>query len=247
MFFLKKLLASLVLPPMGLVLVGLFGLWLSRRFPRLGRSLVLLALLAIGALSMPQVASLLVRSVEIYPPISVTDLGKAQAIVVLGGGSNHAAPEYGVDTVSQATLVRVRYGAYLQKQSGLPLLVSGGAPSGGRPEAESMKEAVERDFGGRVKWTENASRDTAENALLSVRMLKQEGISRIALVSQSWHLARAVPLFERQGIEVLPASTGYYGHLTYRWVLPSPDAAHRSADALHEWLGIFVQRITARD
>ena len=40
MFPLKKLLAALLLPPVGLLLLAMFGLWLARRRPRLGHGLI---------------------------------------------------------------------------------------------------------------------------------------------------------------------------------------------------------------
>ena len=41
------------------------------------------------------------------------------------GGRLLASPEYG-DTINTRTLARVRYGAWLSRASGLPILVSGG-------------------------------------------------------------------------------------------------------------------------
>ncbi len=245
MFYLKKLLSSLVLPPFGLILFAFSGLWLARRHPRLGRSIAALGLLGLAALSLPLVAESLMDSLESRPPISAKDLARAQAIVILGGGNYAMAPEYGEDTVNRWTLERVRYGAQLQKRSGLPILVSGGAPFGGRPEGETMKEAIERDFHGRVQWVEGASRDTAENAAYSASVLKAAGVKRIALVSHAWHLPRALELFERQGLEVLAAPTAYStpGPSLFARALPSAFALNQSSMALHEWLGVLVQRV----
>jgi uncharacterized SAM-binding protein YcdF (DUF218 family) len=248
MFFVKKALSALILPPAGPILVALFGLWVARRRPRLGHGITAAALLGLVALSLPPVAAALMHSLERTPPISAQMLARAQAIVILGGGTYPAAPEYGGDTIGRSTLERVRYGVYLQKRSGLPILVTGGAPLGGRSDAETMKEAIERDFHAQVKWIEGASRDTAENAAYSASMLKQAGISRIALVSQGWHLPRAVALFEHRGLEVLPAPTGFTTRPPSRLALalPSAEALAASTLALHEWLGIFVQRLVTR-
>lgn len=245
MFYVKKLLSALVLPPAGPILLGLWGLWLARRHPRLGRGIAAAALLGLLALSLPPVAEALMRGLEDRPPIAAEQLARAQAIVILGGGMYKAAPEYGTDTVERWTLERLRYGAYLQKRSGLPILVTGGAPYGGRPEGEAMKEAVERDFGGKVQWVETKARDTAENAAYSATMLKAGGLSRIALVSSAWHLPRAIDLFERQGFEVLAAPTGYTTHSAslFEYLRPSASAFGTSCDALHERLGLLVQRL----
>jgi uncharacterized SAM-binding protein YcdF (DUF218 family) len=213
MFLLKKILAALILPPAGPILLALFGLWLlrakSRRWQHGGAALATLSLFGLLVLSLPVVGNALMAPLEPHPPIAPEQLRRVQAIVILGGGSYFAAPEYGGDTVSHYTLERLRYGARLGRESSLPVLVTGGAPFGGRAEAESMREALERDFGVKVRWVESAARDTAENARLSAPLLKAAGVTRIALVSHGWHLPRAIELFEKQGIEVTPAPTAF--------------------------------------
>ena len=230
MLYLKKL-SALALPPFGLILLALVGLWLARKHPRAGRGVALVALLSLATLSLPPAADALMHSLETYPPISAQELARAQAIVILGAGTYFAAPEYGGDTVNRWSLERVRYGVYLQRRSGLPILVTGGAVYGGRPEAEAMKDTIERDFQGRVKWVENASRDTAENAAYSASLLKRAGVARIALVSHGWHLPRAAELFERQGLEVLAAPTGFTtsSPSAFAQALPSAESLERSS------------------
>ena len=242
MFYLKKIAAALVLPPAGLVLAAFFGLWLARRHPRTGRAIAFLATLMLLALALPPIADALTRTLEVRPAISEQDLAKAQAIVILGAGTYHAAPEYGADTVNALALERLRYGATLQKRSALPILVTGGSPFGGRPEADSMKEAIERDFYGKAQWVERESRDTQENARYSARLLKAQGIARIALVSHAWHLKRAIGHFQAEGLEVIPAPMGYATGAP-DWVartLPSARALSASSQALLEWLGILA-------
>jgi len=244
LFYLKKILSALLLPPFGIVLLALLGLWLTRRCRRSGQFVVVLALILLTVLSLPLVADALMHTLEIYPPISTQNLAKAQAIVILGGDDYPQAPEYGSDTVGRGTLERLRYGAVLQRRSGLPILVTGGAPYGATPGAETMKAVIEEDFKGSVKWVEGASKDTAENAVYSSRMLSAAGITRIALVSHGWHLPRAVALFGRQGLEVLPAPTGFATSPPLVWekFLPSAGAFEESFLSLHEWLGLLVQR-----
>lgn len=245
MFFLKKLITALLMPPIGPLLMVVLGLALIARRPRSGRALAALGIALLVLLSLPWTADRLHRTLETSPPATAADLAGAQAIVVLGGGSYHGAPEYGRDTVNSATLERLRYGARLARQSGLPLLVTGGAPFGGRPEAESMREALEQDFGVQVRWAETASRDTAENAAFSVALLRQAGIARIALVTHAWHMPRAVGLFERQGIAVIAAPTGFTRNSPSsiaESLLPSAGALGQSRQALHEWLGRLAGR-----
>lgn len=241
MFLLKKLLTALILPPTGPVLLALFGLWLSRRKSRrwqhAGVALATVSLLGLIALAMPVVGKALMPASAPQAPISADALRRAEAIVILAGGTYYGAPEYGGDTVGSASLVRGRYGAKLARETGLPVLVSSGAPLGGKPEADALRELLENELRVKVRWVENRSRDTAENASLSAPILRADGISRIALVTHASHMPRAAALFRAQGLEVLPAPTGF------QIASPSgvedflPRKLGPSREALHEHLG----------
>ncbi len=248
MFLLKNILTALILPPTGLVLLALFGLWLarscrSRRWQHGGAVLATLSLLGLLVLSLPVVGNALMVPLEPHPPITAAQLQRVQAIVILGAGSHYAAAEYGGDTVSHYTLERLRYGARLAREFRLPLLVTGGSPFGGRAEAESMREALESDFGMKVRWVETASRDTAENAALSAPVLKADGVTRIALVSHGWHLPRAMPLFEKQGLEVTSAPTAFSTGSPSLLEDLLPGGMVRSRRALNEYLGQLYNRL----
>lgn len=246
LFLLKKIVSAVILPPSSLVLLAFIGLWGSRKYPKGGRTLSTLSLTILLILSLPVTGNALLQSLETAPPINEAQLRKIQAIVILGGGTNGQAPEFGhEDTVNRWTLQRLRYGAYLQQQTNKPILVSGGAPFGGRSEADAMSETLQRDFHAKDIWTEDQSKDTAENAAYSAAILKQRGIEQIAIISQAWHLPRAIKLFEQQGLTVYPAPTGY----TYednesfiRW-LPKASSLDKSSIALKEYLGHFFQGV----
>jgi uncharacterized SAM-binding protein YcdF (DUF218 family) len=247
MFLLKKLVAALILPPAGPLLLALCGLWLTQARSRHWRSgglwLATLSLLGLLVLSLPVVGRALMAPLEIHPPVTPMQLRQVQAIVILGGGTYFDAPEYGGDTVGLATLERLRYGARLARTSRLPLLVTGGAPVGGRPEGELMREVLEGEFGVAVRWVESASQDTTENAALSATMLKAAGVTRIALLSNAWHLPRAIPLFERQGLAVTPAPMAFSTAPPAGWTGFLPGSFGTSREALHEHLGRLVNRL----
>lgn len=239
MFLLKKIFTALVLPPMGPLLLAAFGLLLIRRLPRTGRTLTGLAVLALMVMSIPWVSDSALHSLETVPPMAPAQLRQADAIVILGGGTYYAAPEYGGDTVSSASLERCRYGARLARYSKLPVLVSGGAVFGGRAEARSMEALLKEELGVPVRFVEAESRDTRENAALSARALKEAGLTRVVLVSHAWHLPRAIPLFEAQGLTVIGAPTAFTTE-KISWtekLLPSAGALRNMATFLHEWLG----------
>lgn len=236
------LLKDLVLPPGGIVLLGLLGLILSRRF--IGKLLIVLSLGTLYMLSTPFFAGTLISGLETTPPITPAAARNsgAGAILVLGGGRYTNAPEYPGDTVSARLLVRLRYAAWLSRRSGLPVIPSGGSPrTPGASEAALAKEVLEQEFGVKVLAIEGNSRTTWENAHLSKAVLARHGIQRILLVTHAFHMPRALAAFKQAGIDAIPAPTAYrhtpgeQRKLT-DW-LPSASSLQLSYYALHEYLG----------
>jgi uncharacterized SAM-binding protein YcdF (DUF218 family) len=250
MFYLKKLLALLILPPLGPLLLVAAGLLLWPRRPRLGRTLAWSGVALTLLLITPYTVGLLAEPLERIPLPDGAALRQAQAIVILGGGRSRNAPEYGGETVNRLTLERLRYGVRLARAGDLPVLVSGGAPSGGTPEALLMRDALERDFALRVRWTESASRDTAENANFSARILRGEGVTRVLLVTHALHMRRARDEFEANGLQVIPAPTGFVhgkgGSEAFFGALPSASSAYAGWLASHEWLGNLFASLRRR-
>ena len=241
LFWAKKITAVLILPPAGpLLLIGL-GLLVARL-----RRLAWLGWLYALAVSLPLSVNWLAAPLETAPPISLEALRQTQAIVILGAGTRRHAPEYGQATVNRLALERLRYGARLARRSGLPILVSGGAPEGDRPEAVMMRETLETDFGTPVRWIESASRDTRDNADASARLLRAAGIERIALVTHAAHMPRAQRAFEAAGLRVTPAPTGWLSNPDPDMLpgdfIPNAKSAHAGWFAVHEWVGGLAYR-----
>lgn len=245
----SKLLGLWLLPPGILVLALFLGLLLQLKWRWTGTTVIGLAAVSLFALSTPQVGQKLMASLEApYPPLPTMTVeqarAKADAIVVLGGGRNSGAPEYGDDTVSAETLVRLRYAARLHRATGLPILVSGGSVYGEqRPEADLMSEVLERDFGVSVKWIEHRSRTTHENAAFSKLVLAEAKVKRVFLVTHAWHMARAEWAFVENGLVTVAAPTGYTvlsaGDRRLLGATPASHGLRLSSQALHERLGLF--------
>jgi uncharacterized SAM-binding protein YcdF (DUF218 family) len=238
-----NLIAAFLLPPLNLLLLGVAGFLLLKRRRALGRGLLAVSLAGIWLLSTPYVADHLLHSVSVPP--SIPSGNEAEAIVILGGGSIPDAIEYGGDTMNSYTTARVRYGARLARKTGKPVLVTGGAVSSTRSEAEIMREALEGEYGIPVRWVEAASTNTWENARLSAEILHKDGIRRIYLVSHAWHLKRAMPQFEQAGLTVVPAGTGFPDPDRIRPLdlLPSAKGLLGSYLAMHEGIGLIWYRI----
>lgn len=244
-FALKKAVSLLLLPPASLFLLIAAGLLLSHRHRRSGMTLATVGLLGLYGLSTPLLATLLERSTYVrQDAVSVSELADAGAIVVLGAGSYRNLADYGGETVSGLALERVRAGAALARQTGLPVLVSGGVVWGGRPEGELMQAAMQ-EFGIEARWAENRSRDTADNATMSAALLKAAGIRRIALVTHAVHMRRSVEEFRRAGLDPVAAPTLMRRPPApeLRDLIPGSAALQQSGMALHEWLGWLAQKM----
>lgn len=245
-WFQTQLLGTLILPPASLLILAFLGLALFFRRPRVGFTLTLVALSALYALSTPALSTALLHSLERFPPWAAQQPEEVQAIVILGAGKYVGAPEYSGDTVNDLALARLRYGARLQRATGLPILVTGGNPAGGPPEAPIMAAFLREELHVPVRWVEARARNSRENAQLSARMLVSEGITHVLLVSHAWHMPRAIPEFERAGLSVTPAPTGFTTNESWDALdfIPRASALTRSFYALHEYLGLLWYRMT---
>lgn len=240
-FFLKNLLGTLLLPPANGLALLLLALLLRRRRGALAIAVLGGALLFVQ--SMPIVARALITPLEAQAGPAFTHADGATAIVILGSGVNVDAHEYGGETASERSLARLRYGVYVARQTGLPMLVTGGMlPRTTKSEAEIMAGIAESEFGFAVRWQERESMDTADNARMSAAILKAAGIERIVLVTHAFHMPRAQRLFAAEGLSVVTAPTDFKGltrqPLSIFDFLPQPRALQNSYYALHEYIGI---------
>lgn len=241
---LTNITARLLLPPGLFIVLGLVGLAFMRSRMRFGTALAAFSLVGLYLVSIPIVSGYLLASLQ-TPYSDPARTAGPEAIVILGGGSYFNAPEYDGDTVGIATLARVRYGAYLQRKTGKPILVSGGNPVGGRTsEGEQMKSAL-KEFGANVKWVESSSNNTFDNARMTRQVLNKAGIQSAYLVTDAWHMPRARMAFERAGLHVVPAPMAYEGPPPLRPIafVPSSDAIFDSYKFFHEILGMLWYRL----
>jgi len=202
--------AALVLPPLPFFLLILIGARLILPRRGLGWFVILISIVGLWLSACLGTGQWLNQFVLKQPPVISTE-GIAElkaainnkeqiAIVVLGGGQETVAPEYGVANLSPPSLERLRYGLWLSRETGVPVAFSGGLAWGqadGQPEALTAARVASHDFGQQIKWLEDRSHDTRENALRTVPLLKQAGITHIVLVTHGWHMPRAKRVFEQ--------------------------------------------------
>lgn len=242
-------LQSLLLPPVLLLVLALAGVLAGKR--KWGRSMALASLVLLWLLSLPIVVNRLAQWWERVPPLRANAAAtfKPGALVVIGGGLQFDTPEYpGQITLHPRNLLRLRYAAKLAWELGLPVLVSGGGALAADDvaEADLMAAILDQEFKTPVAWQERDSRNTAENARFSRDLLRQYGINDIVLVTQAYHMPRALMAFRQAGFNVLPAPTAFIGRNgdpRFADWLPSPSAWANVFLLAHEAVGMVWYRI----
>ena len=131
---LKPYLTAVVIPPASLLILMLAGSLLIKSNARLARRIIWGSAAALWLLS-TNVFSVWLHNqvVPEYPTVTAALLKEksVQAIVVLGAGVVTGLPD-GDQQMSRTSLERLRLGAQLSRQSGLPLAFSGGSGWGAK-------------------------------------------------------------------------------------------------------------------
>ena len=257
----KPVLSSLLLPPVPWLVLSLVGARLILWRRGWGWLLVVLASAGIWLSACNAVGEWL-QGALLSPPPALSaervatlrrDMVSRQsvAVVVLGGGREAHAPEYGVASLSPLALERLRFGIWLGRQTGAPLMFSGGlghASTPGASEAEVAAAIAASEFGRPLRWVESRSRDTRENAQFAVAVLKENRIEHVVLVTHGWHMPRALRAFRdaatRVGAtwELVPAPMGLASRIerpTLRWV-PSSEGFLLVRAVLREKIGWWL-------
>lgn len=258
----KAAIGPLLLPPVPLLVLMLVGAgWMARapaaRAPRrpLGLGLIVLSA-ALLWLSACQGSGRWLTHwlLDVPPALSAQRRAELKvqhaqdthtAIVVLGGGFEPLAPEYGAGNLAPRSMERLRYGIWLARQTGLPLGFSGGtgwAQVDVTSEAEQASRIAAEQLGLQLRWTEEHSRDTRENAVYSIALLRRDGIRHVIVVTHGWHMPRALRAFRDAAgsditVEAAPMGLGEPGETKLLQWLPGPDGYLRVHQVLREWVG----------
>lgn len=248
----RYIIKQLAFPPSSLLLLLLCAFLLRKRWPKLALASFVISSSGLYIMSLPITVEYAARALETEAPLLLeqwsTLAQHADAIVVLGGGREVNDPAWQADQPSLMAMQRLRYAARLAKASQLPVLVSGGLHYGQPPsEAQIMADSLAQDFNVNTRWLEGQSRTTWENAQYSAQMLQAEGIQRVVLVTDAWHMPRSRWSYEQFGFQVLSAPVGFLGGANARplngWMPESKAMWHNTA-LLNEAIGAALYRLS---
>ncbi len=252
-FFLSKFL-PLFIYPLGLaclLIVTAMVLWRKRRWQT---AVLITAFLLLFIAASPLFSMYFVRTLE-WQYLPPDPLPRVDMIVLLGGSTDLGG--YPQTTVAlNESADRLWYTAWLYHQgvAGKVLLTGGILPGHTVSEAERMAEAL-RLLGvpDEAMLLEMESLNTYQNAVLSKPILERERADSSLLVTSAIHMPRAVAIFEKQGIPVIPAPTDYnFVYTDWKptgwrdWLflvldfIPDAGALELTTRTMKEYVGIFV-------
>lgn len=236
----RDLVETFVTLPMPLIAMLVAGLALWRR-RTLSLLLIGIATLALVALSVPLTGRALERPLITAALPYRPDARPAPAAIVVPTAGVFADSEGGWWS-SAASIRRAVAGRRLQRESGLPLILVGGAPFG---EAETEAAVVVRQLrlsaAGVVVETE--AKNSIESAAGVARIMGRIGGDRVVLVTSPIHIARMAASLRHQGLHVTavaavaPSRPSRLGRLAE--YLPSAGGLARSRAAVREYVGIL--------
>ncbi len=245
----KPYISAIVFSPALLLLGIALGLWLLSKKPKLGKSVAIFSTALLWIISTPAFSVWLSHNLLTqYKPSTAQELkaNGVQAIVVLGGGVETGQPD-GIQQLKPTALDRLRHGIELSRQTGIPILVTGGkgwgADADSENEAAVLKRVAIEAFQYQIQWTESDSRDTQGNARNSKELLSNQGIQKIALVTHTWHMPRSMKAFEEVEFEVTPAPLGFMRKKDFELLslLPNGNALNNTLTIFKELVGLLVQ------
>lgn len=256
MFVLKKIVSRLFFPlpfGLGLSFVGLVLLWFTPR-QKLGKTAVTAGLTFLLAFSSPFMGRHLIVPLESrYPPYgpssqpSIPDEEIAY-VVVLAGGAGMVEGYPLTRQIGGGGVMRLVEGVRVHRRcANSKLVLSGGY--GVDPDTDPLTltnyhfvrllGVAEQDI-----IVENTSRDTKDEAR-NIRPIV--GDAPFALVASASHMPRALAIFQKQGMNPVPAPTDYQeglsSVLTPESFYPSAGSLSRSETAVYEYLGMLWAKI----
>lgn len=252
MFLLKKIVSPLFSPlsvVIGLLLIGLFLVWFTRK-QKTGKTLITAGAAILLFLSYGFVSDCLIKTLERqYQPLMVesqhvvpANIGSVKWIVLLGGGHTYDQELPVTSQISEASLVRLAEAIRIYKKiPNCKIILSGGAVFSPFPEAMTLSRVAQMlNVSSGDIVLDSDSKDTGEQAL---RISSIVGQDSFVLVTSAYHMPRSVALLKKIGLTPIPAPTNHSifnrQSIQPSDFYPSYGGLQNAEKAVHEYLGIL--------
>jgi len=245
---LSSILTNLVIPlNLGITLIVLGVLMFVLRHRRIALFLAVCGMAWVLFWSLPASSLWAGGHLEqLYPYRPPDELPTAQAIVVLGGNTASNRPNWFESYDRAKTVARVDTAAQLYLARRAPLvIVSGAALDGNVSEAQIMANQLrQQGVPAEAIIQEAESFTTYENALYTARLLKEENLDQVLLVTSSLHMPRAMGVFRKQQVDAIAASSPPQIVVpedpSFSFWQPSSRVLSASRSVVKEYVGMLV-------
>ncbi|EDY21994.1 protein of unknown function DUF218 [Chthoniobacter flavus Ellin428] len=243
-----------LMEPLGLTWLCLLVLtfWLAFKRQRGPAILAALGVILVTAVGSTSLAGRMLGSLERpYAGVKIDELPKADAIVMLGGGSAPSRYEaLGVHLTQAGDRLVMAHEVYRLGKA--PVLLLGGNVNK-LDGVRKFESEIVRDLFKTWGIPEDAmiplgeNQDTHDEALKTAALAKEHGWHRVLLVTSASHMRRASGVLRAQGLEVIPVPCNF---LTTVATAPPPpglsvpryDGFVKIAIWLHEEIGWYTYR-----
>ncbi|MHC4308403.1 MAG: YdcF family protein [Planctomycetota bacterium] len=252
-----ELFKPISLPIIWVLILLVFGLFLTRHLrkkkgSRIGWYLLLLGTLILLVFSNRLVSNSLVYILESrYEPASIDTLTNLDIMVILSGGVRRPSRFNKHFKVMSVTFSRISEGIKVFNQSNAKKIVLSGAGSHSRTKLESQKEgqamknlAIQLGVPEEKIIVEPNSFNTMEHAIELVKLFPPEKKLKIGLVTSALHMLRSKKAFNKKfhSDSIVPISVNYIyssPKVNVNSFIPSSEALSQSTCAMHELIGIL--------
>jgi uncharacterized SAM-binding protein YcdF (DUF218 family) len=233
-----------------LLLFGLVGIVRAWRNSQKGDRPILLTIALVGIMLLSSNVFARVLSLPLeawYDNKEPMPLESAEAIVILAGTVNSPLPTRPYSYPSPDTYRRLQHGLWIFRhwKSTVPILVCGGGSESYEPYSQTMRRVLETEgVPANLIWTEGRSRSTHENAVYGSEILRERGVSRIALIVEASSMPRAAASFRKAGMTVVPVPIRFTElELNFHDILPNWQAIALNGETIHELVGLVWYRL----
>lgn len=224
-----------------LLMVALAAILAAMKFKRSSRVLGMVAIVALLLTGTGVPANWMLDHLQDGLPVRNEQWGTANAIILLGVGSEMTdqGPELALFSYGRLVKAYELYRSCKSHSDDCRIVSTGGDARGfGKSEAELYAEALERLGAARADLiVEGRSMNTWQNAQFTAEILAGQQPDRVVLVTSGVHVRRSLLYFSHFGVRSIGVRADY-GHARLSLV---PNAYNiLMADlALHEYLGVL--------
>lgn len=259
MFVILSKFLPLIFYPLGIAIILLILALVFYKKQKINSFLIAGSIFILWLSSTSFVANSLARSLE-WQYLPPQEIPHTEIAVVLGGGTDAKVYPRTTDEINGAG-DRVYFALQLYRQGKVNhLLLSGGEitwlnSTASTPAGEMAAILEGLDIPKSALWLEDQSQNTHENAIFSKKILDEQNIHKILLITSAMHMPRAVGVFQKLGIEVIPMPVDYsvtqvdFTIDQQDWLgrllefFPSSANLSMTTNALKEYFGLLTYRL----